>query len=139
MSFGVLHNMTNLLHIDLSRNDLGYAFSIDTLGSIFREQYNLKYLDLSDNKIQTIPEKFFKGLKNISTLKLHNNLLTSANFDLHYKNKLRWLDLRNNLLETVSESMRTQLNTLSLIEPVYIDISNNTFASRAMKLISLNG
>ena len=40
---------------------------------------------------------------------------------------LTWLDLSNNLLESVSESMTNHLNILSSVNTTYLDISNNNF------------
>ncbi|XP_060598763.1 slit homolog 1 protein-like [Ruditapes philippinarum] len=109
----VFHILPNLLSVNLSGNFLENAFRNDLQGEIFKNQAKLEFLDISDNKIRTLPQKFFTGLKRLMKLCISNNFLLTFDVKINHMNWLTWLDISNNLLVTIATSTRETLLTLS--------------------------
>lgn len=64
----------------------------------------IKSLDLSSNNIDNIPEKVFATLKELEELNLSNNMLTHLEFFPQLPNSVAVLDLRTNLIETLTKT-----------------------------------
>jgi len=71
---GVFDELSYLRELDLKRN------SIHTLeyGAF---PNTIKYLDLSDNVIERIPDRMFQGFANLTSLKLSSNMISSIGDD----------------------------------------------------------
>lgn len=99
----------DLVHLDLSHNlirSLGYD-------SRFRELYNMKVLDLSHNRLNTLPDYVFRGLFNLEDLNLADNAISTIGEET-FKGllKLETLRLSGNRLEYVQPSWWSNVRTL---------------------------
>ena len=63
----------------------------------------LLYLDLSGNNIASLNHEIFETMPHLKLLTLSNNMLTSLDFYKHLPLSLHKLDLRTNLIETLTE------------------------------------
>ncbi|KAE8039100.1 hypothetical protein FH972_011542 [Carpinus fangiana] len=122
LELGVIQQLKNLVHLDLSHNKL------KTFPDFLRNQSNLGSLDLSDNQISgEIPNWVWK-LPNLSDLDLSYNFLVTLEgpiLNLSLKN----LNLRSNQLQG-------QLPMISSVQ--YLDFSSNDFHSSIPASIEMN-
>lgn len=84
---------------------------------------NLKYLNLSNAKIDTLPENM-SCLRNVYSLNLSNNYLTDLPSSLGNLHKLRLLNLSNNKFTELPPCLETGLQILK-----YLNISRNVIKS----------
>lgn len=114
-----LEGLENLSRLNLRNNKL------TMIGNLaFSESWGLKELMLDNNGIEYISDRAFGGLTQLRRLTLSGNRLTTFYEDiLEDINSLVVLDLRDNLLETVSyESIRPVVeNEKSASTAVYLD------------------
>lgn len=113
-------------------------------GNVFDQAASLKFLDLSNNKIETIADSAFSGLA-LEVLRIRNNQLTIIHRNTFRDlNSLDLLDLTNNRIETIVKGafnfprlsilhlscnrLRTLTDTLFRDTPQlrYIELSNGT-------------
>ncbi|XP_078415476.1 toll-like receptor 8 [Cetorhinus maximus] len=82
--------------------------------SLFKNLTNLKYLDLSYNKLQLIPHDIYENLpSNLSYLSLSNNYLNMVNWDkLQLLKNLLTLDLSNNKLTIAPDRLYNSTKSL---------------------------
>jgi hypothetical protein len=106
--------------LNLSTNYNGIPY----LGSqeLFLNYSSLRYLDLSSNRIEDIQQDVFKNLKLLQELDLSNNKLAKITFNLSHMSMLRYLNLQNNTLETLSIETTSEIDDL---ESLRINIENN--------------
>lgn len=126
ISANVLHTLPGLLYLNLSNNYLGQSFKKDMNGNIFSKQGRLKTLNLSDNRISSLPSNFFSGLINIENLILKLNLMTEFEVDLKKMKKLHYIDLSSNILLHLSDNMIKDLELLA-VNNLTMDLSKNNF------------
>ncbi|XP_057337609.1 protein toll-like [Microplitis mediator] len=92
--------------------------------NLFFHAYNLEYLDLSRNKISSIPNALFNFCDNLKTLNLSSNHLSTNSFDpdipFPILNKLESLDLSNNNITSLNRTFLTGLSSLR-----YLYMSHN--------------
>ncbi|CRL00120.1 CLUMA_CG013400, isoform A [Clunio marinus] len=115
-----LHEMIHALSLDLSFNKISEIYEKN-----FLKTTNLQMLNLQDNQIKKIAPKSFAKLTQLMTLDLSNNKL--ENFDVTLfdgnsfeDNRLRKLNLRNNLIKNVNKELFLLFNFLN-----NLDISEN--------------
>lgn len=87
------------------------------------EEKALKYLDLSGNNINFLPANVFSKLEHLEYLRLSNNMLKSLDFYKQLPVSLKKLDLRTNLMETLTEEddkMMVNFGHLKLLEELFI-------------------
>ncbi|KAK3588414.1 hypothetical protein CHS0354_019023 [Potamilus streckersoni] len=111
--------------LEISNNMLGYALKNDSVGEVFKHLTNLKVLDLSDNKISTLPTKIFSGLFSLQILNLTINMLHTWNVETDHMTNLVVLDLSFNRLEDLPEKLRTSLDRLSNYKNITVNITKN--------------
>lgn len=105
----------NLIYLNLAGNNLDL-----TLG-LFKNMQVLKYLYLSNNSLNSIPEKVFLGLKNLRVLDLSFNHLEIINKNtFHDLENLEILNLSSNAIESLSYLAVEPLKNLR-----YLDIAAN--------------
>ena len=113
----------NLETVDLSHNILGRILSNHTVGKIFKSLKVAKTLDLSDNNIASLPEKFFAHLHSLEILNLSSNQLTEFKIAGDSFHNLRQLDLHSNQLTTFPVTLLEQLSVDQ--NNISIDLSHN--------------
>ena len=90
----------NLEWLDISKNSLWISLDPDVypnVSRLFSTQTKLEYLDMSYNKLYTLPENIFTPTSNLKTLKVSRNYLDSWNSNLTSPG-FEHLDLRQNNL-----------------------------------------
>ena len=127
MSMNALQDARNLLFLNISRNYLDISLRQDTYGTIFQDQGRLEILDLSDNRLTTLPKAIFKGLVSLKELYLTQNLLIDINVELAHIKSLGLIKLDWNQLETISESTRNIFDQLAQKHSLVLDLANNKF------------
>ena len=115
---GTFQNLSKLYSLNIS-----YNFIKQVPGYIFRDMFVLHTLDLSGNFLNSIYNDSFAGLHKLTTLILNNlqylTIIHSGAFDdLH---NLKYLSLTNNKRLITLESLLFPLNRLE-----FLDISNNS-------------
>jgi Leucine-rich repeat (LRR) protein len=144
-----LNKLSKLTHLDLSKN----IFKEKVLKKeIFKDiKVNLKYLNLSENQIESIEIEAFQILKNLEVLDLSKNKLQKfIRFKLddpkktpEYLCKLKFLNLSGNRIDTIlfkslpnikililSNNQLKEINSESfkekhLQEMIFLDLDNN--------------
>lgn len=117
-------NMTNLMHLNLSNNFAGFSLETDKNGKTFRAQSKLQNLDLANNKIRHMPENIFCGMSDLRILNLSRNQLFEFCINLDHLNKLKYLTLSDNMLDTIPESIR---DTFDHLKNFTLNIQRNRF------------
>ncbi|XP_012946304.1 toll-like receptor 4 [Aplysia californica] len=83
-----------LTHLDLSTNFLRDTYTPGSKIQLFKHLTNLKYLNLSINLIQRLPEDAFAGLNNLQSLDLSQNSIEDFSQNLWNMSQLKYLSLR---------------------------------------------
>jgi Leucine-rich repeat (LRR) protein len=114
--FFFFSELTLMTFLDLSNNKITEIYVQN-----FAKSSALQTLNLSENRIKTIAPNAFSKLLALMTLDLSNNKLEAfkSEFfgaDLFKENKLRRLNLSNNLLTTLSLNLFKVLVGLSTLE-----------------------
>ncbi|XP_072370191.1 toll-like receptor 8 [Scyliorhinus torazame] len=113
----IFKNLTNLIYLDLSSNQLRHIPS-DIYENL---PLNLSFLSLSHNSLTTVNWDKLQLLKNLLTLDLSGNELTVAPDKLYNSTKsLQKLLLRSNRISHLPVSFFTSANRIK-----YLDLSNN--------------
>ncbi|MEW8544952.1 MAG: leucine-rich repeat domain-containing protein, partial [Candidatus Thiodiazotropha sp.] len=123
----VLQNMRKLRHLNLSTNFLDYSLEKDVNGETFQSQTQLKTLDLTNNKIRKLPPGIFDSLIHLQVLNLSQNILIELHVRLDHMNKLKFLSLQKNLLETIPKSHRDTFDRLLQSTNLTLNIEHNRF------------
>lgn len=116
-------NFSKLEYLDLSSNMLGNMECrlSDSLSSLI----SLKELDVADNRIQCIQPDIFHHIENIERVNLSLNEIHTFDAELDETKTLKYLDLSNNRLQTLSQSSRRQLSRLAGTHTIHVDLSDN--------------
>jgi len=116
-------NFSKLEYLDLSSNMLGNMECrlSDSLSSLI----SLKELGVANNRIQCIQPDIFHHMENIERVNLSLNEIHTFDAELDKTKTLKYLDLSNNRLQTLSESSRRQLNRLAGTHTIQGDLSDN--------------
>ncbi|XP_060579197.1 leucine-rich repeat neuronal protein 1-like [Ruditapes philippinarum] len=124
-----------LKYLNLSNNKLNHLQQY-----CFTGLSNLYYLDISKNKLTNISSSAFTGLNNLKSFNIADNLLNRVSPDwfADVSDDLRELDFSNNLLtfiETNDFSALSKLNLLNLSSNKIRTIDNNAFSNLTNMLI----
>ncbi|XP_061173262.1 toll-like receptor 4 [Saccostrea echinata] len=92
-------SLTQLEVLKLNNNLLGFSLRDDENGVTFKSLVNLKEMDLSDNRIQFLPDKIFKNLRNLQKLRLRSNYLTEWTVRISHIRNLSVIDLSVNQIK----------------------------------------
>lgn len=122
-----LQNMPKLQHLNLSTNFLDYSLEKDIHGKTFQGQSKLENLDLTNNKIRKLPAGVFDSLINLQVLNLSQNILIELHVRLDHMNKLRYLSLQSNMLETIPKPYRDTFDRLLESTNFTLNIEKNRF------------
>ncbi len=132
--------MTNILDIlDCDEEDIVKMTSLNLSNKELKEipnismMINLRYLDLSQNKIEKIEENAFNSLINLKELYLYHNQLTKIDKNIFVSlSKLKCLSLFCNQIKEIEENAfdsLSNLRTLCLNDNQITKIENNAFNS----------
>ena len=128
MNLTIFEEMPNLKVLNLSINYLDTSLNNDKNGIIFRHQAKLEVLAISENKLRNLPRNVFSGLKNLKYLHLARNLLKTFDVDLSHLTHLVKVNLHDNQLETINESMRKDFDHhQALVWNFTVNLDKNNF------------
>nr|UTM63724.1 Toll-like receptor [Ruditapes philippinarum] len=102
-----------LKYLSIARNFLYDPIENDTNGRILRNLTNLEYLDMSNNRLLVVPERFLIRQKVLEVLNISENMLSSFDIDVRHMTKLNTIDLRENGIHTFPTAVRENLTTIS--------------------------
>lgn len=113
---------------NLSRNDISKDVEEDTNGELLETFTNLEVLDISFNKISSLPKLFLKKTKQLRCLNTSNNRISSWVVDMSTVSNLKLLDLSDNKLKTLEKGAFPQIEELFERSNLTIDLSDNDLA-----------
>ncbi|XP_071137904.1 toll-like receptor 4 [Mytilus edulis] len=116
----------NLKILRLQNNLLGFVLPDDVNGEVLHHVSHLREINLSENRIPTLPYHFFKAQVSVRRLYLDGNLLDYLIFKIDHMKNLDFLGLSNNRFSYLDKPARNQLETvLKNNKNLSIDISGN--------------
>lgn len=104
---------------NLSRNDISKDVEEDRNGEV---------LDISFNKISSLPKLFLKKTKQLRCLNTSNDRISSWVVDMSTVSNLKLLDLSDNKLKTIEKGAFPQIEELFERSNLTIDLSGNDLA-----------
>ena len=118
-------NAEHLTLLNFSHNDLSRDLEEDKGGEIFKTFIRLEVLDISFNKISSLPRLLLKNSRNLMYINASNNRMSTWMVDISHMFNLTFLDLSENKLSTLS------IHTCKAIQRsinMTIDLSGNALA-----------
>ncbi|KAK3576617.1 hypothetical protein CHS0354_023135 [Potamilus streckersoni] len=97
----LMEKAPNLREIYLSRNILS---SMVNLKNLFEGNAKLEIIDLSQNRLTSIPWSMFVATPSVSILRLQGNSLSICDFSIAKLTKLKLLDLSDNMIKYISKA-----------------------------------
>ncbi|XP_046546839.1 toll-like receptor 4 [Haliotis rubra] len=101
-------------NLSLANNILGGALAKDTKGYMFHNLTKARLIDLSLNRIASLPRHIFTGLKSVEVIILKDNYLQS--FEVNLPTTLKRLVLSGNKIETLSRDVLSQFDDLPKLQ-----------------------
>ncbi|CAC5363662.1 unnamed protein product [Mytilus coruscus] len=114
----------NLEELFIQRNLLGDAMKTFEHGELFEKQLKLKILNISSNRITTLPNNFFAHVPNIQTLDISHNVLTDWNVTISHLWKLNVLSY--NQITFLSDKAMEKLDKITS-QNIKIKMMHNPF------------
>ncbi|PVD35021.1 hypothetical protein C0Q70_06302 [Pomacea canaliculata] len=111
--------------LNISGNEFREAFRADTEGKLLRRLSNLSILDISRNNIGEIPKQSFYNLENLEEIYTSQNGLGSFDVSLIHMNKLKFLDVQQNLINFFPEFLCNHLDRLAESHNVSVNMKFN--------------
>ena len=121
----VFHGLENLKSLDLSNNLLGLEIRSNDQANIFSHFRHLTHLDLTNNRIVSIPRRTFEPLMNLVSLNLSYNHLETFEVNLVHLSALEFLDLSENKLQFLSAQMRLSLDAIGSNQFLGLNLAGN--------------
>ncbi|XP_050388397.2 toll-like receptor 4 [Patella vulgata] len=90
----------------VASNFLAAVFEADVKGNIFHKLQALETLDISENKIRTLPSALLRGQVNLQKLDLSKNILKVWTLDIDHMKDLRYIDLSSNQMTSLPVQFR---------------------------------
>ncbi|CAG2207027.1 unnamed protein product [Mytilus edulis] len=94
----------------------------------------LEYVDLSQNNINKLNVRLFHGQPNLKHIILGQNGLREVAFDLSRSPNLRFLDLSNNLITSLTERNMAMFDNIAKISNLTINMYNNPLSCNCVTL-----
>ncbi|XP_056016542.1 toll-like receptor 4 [Ostrea edulis] len=121
----IFENFRYLKHLNMSHNDLDQDLKKDTEGQLFKDLESLEILDLSFNKMYSLPKHILRTSKGIKYINVRNNRLSYWEVSVSGMSNLTLLDLSQNKLVTLDENARTNIERAFKHSNLSIDLSEN--------------
>ncbi|XP_056016544.1 toll-like receptor 4 [Ostrea edulis] len=121
----IFEDSRHLKHLNMSHNYLGQDLGKDTEGQLFKNLESLEMLDLSFNKIASLPKLLLGNSKRVRFINISNNRLSDWKISMSGMSKLVLLDLSQNKLTTLDENARTNIERVFKHSNLSIDLSEN--------------
>ena len=127
----------NLKIINLSFNQL-HEMSKNNLTlfeSLFHSLLRLQVISLSNNGLITIPVNIFKDNFDLKTIDLSENNLEQVTFSLSHLRKLELLDLQGNVIHILSQESLYRLNSIPQVrrQDISVLLNNNPISCSECK------
>ena len=116
---------TGLKHLKMNHNILGFVLQQDVNGEIFKNLHNLTNIELSYNRIQSLPDSIFKHLVSLENVMLRSNLLREFNMRIDHMRNLKIIDLSLNQLSEIPKKLREQISRISQHHEVIVNLTGN--------------
>ena len=116
---------TGLKHLKMNHNILGFVLQSDANGKIFKNLHNLTNIELSYNRIQSLPDGIFKSLFSLENLTLRSNLLREFNMRIDHMKNLKIIDLSLNQLSEIPKKLRQQIDEITQHHEVIVNLTGN--------------
>lgn len=108
-------NLFSLKNLNISYNFLCGYIAHDLHGQILSDLTALESLDISFNRLSSIPKLFLRSQSKLKRLQLRGNLLEDFTVDTNHMTQLQLIDLSNNRFNWLSESTCNDLGRIALI------------------------
>ncbi|CAG2204859.1 unnamed protein product [Mytilus edulis] len=134
----VFGSLIGLKHLRIDNNLLGYSniFHHNSSASIFENQTNLMFLNMSSNRISTLFQNFLYMASKLKTVLLDHNLLTDWNISIHHMEYLMFIDISwNQILYLSGDGMNLLEKAFHL--NITIDMAHNPFECSCDSMIFL--
>ncbi|XP_056016546.1 toll-like receptor 4 [Ostrea edulis] len=128
MSPQSIQDCKHVRYLNISHNDLGRDLEKDTEGKLFKNLGKLEVLDLSFNKISSLPRLLLRNSKRIKYINVSNNRLSDWEVGVSDMFNLALIDLSQNKITTLNENARASIERGFKHSNLSIDLSNNALA-----------
>ena len=125
----VFKHLQKLTNIDLSENKLA-ATRPDIFSVLFKYNTGLQELNLSENKLNSLPVDTLVSNIKLKKLDMSRNMFKQLTVDISQLLKLEYLDLSHNMIEYLDEQSIQSLDTLyeKQVSAGHLSDKNATFA-----------
>nr|XP_022291463.1 toll-like receptor 6 [Crassostrea virginica] len=114
--------------LNFSHNDLSRDLEEDKEGEIFKTFIGLEVLDISFNKISSLPRLLLKNSSNLMYINASNNRMSTWMVDISHMYNLIYLDLSENKFASLSINARFQIEmAFQHSINMTVDLSGNVF------------
>eukprot|EP00057_Strongylocentrotus_purpuratus_P020759 XP_011675233.1 PREDICTED: protein slit-like [Strongylocentrotus purpuratus] len=138
----VFSNLTRLVELDLSQNQIVTVEPVFFQARIFEQLSALQNLSLEACHISCIPHLAFTGLESLRVLNLRGNIIQQLNFDIFKMlDQMTIINLDDNLLAYLDEQLfsnNPRLTTLLLSNNRLTSLNQTTFEAIESSLLSLD-
>ena len=133
-------NFPNIETLDASFNKIGQYLVEDINGSTFSHLHNLKFLNLSNNWIENLPENIFISSRSLELFDLSFNQLENLIFRYDHMDNLSTLQLQQNKISTLSLKLLHHLarSAKEKDKNASIDLSGNPLDATCKNIDFLN-
>ncbi|XP_056016531.1 toll-like receptor 4 [Ostrea edulis] len=128
VSLQSLQALKHARYLNISHNDLGQDLEKDTEGLLFKTLERLEVLDMSFNRISSLPKQILRNSKRIKYINVSNNRLSDWEVSVSGMPNLTLLDLSQNKLTTLDDNARINIERAFKHSNVSIDLSENALA-----------
>lgn len=118
----------SMKHLNFSYNDISQDLEGDSTGEIFKTFTSLEVLDISFNRIVSLPKLLLRNSNELRYINASNNGLSEWLVDVSKMSSLTFLDLAENKFSTLSSHARQQFGNAFEQSNLTIDTSRNGIA-----------
>ncbi|XP_022290924.2 toll-like receptor 4 [Crassostrea virginica] len=120
-----IHGGEHLKSLNFSHNDISQDLEEDKEGEIFKTFIRLEVLDISFNKISSLPRLLLRNSSNLMYINASNNRISSWIVNISHMPNLTFLDLSENKLSTLNINTRWEIQRSINMT---VDLSGNALA-----------